>query len=56
MKKPKTKTKITITIDRNLNSLMEETMSNKSRYVEWLIYQDLLKSGKYDNKIKKIIL
>jgi hypothetical protein len=53
MKKPKTKTKITISVNRYLNDLMEETICNKSKYVEWLIYQDLLKSY---NEIKKIIL
>jgi len=53
MKKPKTKTKITISVNRDLNILMEESISNKSKYVEWLIYQDLLK--RYDD-VKKIIL
>ena len=53
MKKPKTKTKITISVNKDLNDLMEETICNKSKYVEWLIFQDLLKS--YDD-VKKIIL
>jgi hypothetical protein len=54
MEKPKTKTKITISIDKNLNDIMEEIISNKSKYIEWLIYQDLLKTD--NDNIKKIIL
>lgn len=55
MKVPITKIKRTISIDRNLDIAMNETISNKSKYIEWLIYQDL--KGKSNNEeIKKIII
>ncbi len=41
----KEKVSISISIDKKLNSYMEEMFDNKSRYIEWLIEQDLLKSG-----------
>jgi len=50
-----TKTNITITLDRNLNEVLNEEFGNKSRYIEWLIYQDMKKNSKND-KIKKIII
>jgi len=54
MKRQKTKTKITISIDKKLNDIMIEILSNKSKYVEWLVYQDMLKLSK-DEKINDII-
>lgn len=52
----RTKTKINraISIDRNLDNIMNEKIKNKSKYIEWLIYQDLKKLD--DERIKKIIL
>lgn len=41
------KTRILITIDRKLNSLIE-SIKNKSKYIETLIYQDLIKRNKID--------
>lgn len=54
--KMRTKTKINraISIDRNLDNLMNEQIINKSKYIEWLIYQDLKNAD--DERIKKIIL
>jgi hypothetical protein len=52
MNKQITKTKRTISIDRHLDNIMNEKIINKSKYIEWLIYQDLKKS--YE-RIKKII-
>lgn len=49
MERIKSKIKITISIDRNLNDAMNESLFNKSKYIEWLIYQDLKK-----HKIEKI--
>ena len=43
----------TISIDRKLDNYMDEKITNKSKYIEWLIYQDLKET---DEKIKKIIL
>ena len=53
MNKKKTKICRTVSIDRNLDNIMNEKIRNKSKYIEWLIYQDLRIS---DKRIKKIIL
>ena len=45
----------TISINKHLDNLMNEIISNKSKYIEWLIYNDL--NEKYtDDRIKKIKL
>ena len=51
----KTKKKVSISLDRELDEILNEEFNNKSKYIEHLIYQDLLKNSKND-KIKKIIL
>ena len=51
----KTKRKISITLDRQIDEILNEEFNNKSKYIEHLIYQDLLKNSKND-KINKIIL
>ena len=53
MDKQKTKINRTVSIDRNLNKLMNNKISNKSKYIEWLIYQDL---KNINDDVKKIIL
>ena len=50
-----TKKKITITIDKNLSDVLNDDITNISRYIEWLIYQDMKQNSKND-KIKKIII
>jgi len=45
----KTKTQICITIDSKLQNIMDDKFDNKSKYVEWLIYQDMKK-----NEIKAV--
>jgi hypothetical protein len=50
----KTKRNIAFSIDRNLDDMMNEKIKNKSKYIEWLIYQDLKKLD--DDRIKKIII
>ncbi len=45
MKVKKEKVSVSISIDRKLDNYMEEMFDNKSAYIEWLIEQDLLKSG-----------
>lgn len=55
MENNKTKTKISISIDRKLDYVINDEFSNKSKYIEWLIYQDLKKYSK-NEKIKKIII
>jgi len=56
MERKITKIKRTISIDRNLDDVMNDTISNKSKYIEWLIYQDLKKHRGDDDKIKKIMI
>lgn len=46
---------ISITLDRNLHELMIKKFSNKSKYIEYLIYQDLLKNST-NEKIKNILI
>jgi hypothetical protein len=45
MKTIKEKVSVSISIDKKLDNYMEEMFDNKSAYIEWLIEQDLLKSG-----------
>jgi len=54
MNKQKTKINRTVSIDRNLDNIMNDKIRNKSKYIEWLIYQDLKNVD--DERIKKIIL
>ena len=53
MKKQKDKINISVSIDKKLDEYMEELISNKSKYIEWLIYKDLSIN---DCEIKKIVL
>jgi hypothetical protein len=55
MKRKKTKTIISISVDRNMNVFINENITNKSKYVEWLIYQDL-KNSMSEDRMKKIII
>lgn len=50
-----TKVRISVAVDRKLNDILDEEFVNKSKYVEWLIYQDLIKNSK-NEKIKRIII
>ncbi len=43
--KKKEKVNVSISVDRKLDNYMNEMFENKSKYIEWLIEQDLLKSG-----------
>lgn len=51
----KTKVNRTVSINKDLDDLMNEIISNKSKYIEWLIYNDL-KSNSKNNKIENIII
>lgn len=44
-----------ISINKELDDIMNDIISNKSKYIEWLIYNDLSKNCK-DDRIKKIKL
>lgn len=41
----KTKKAICVTIDRKLYDLIEINMVNRSKYIEWLIFQDMKKNN-----------
>lgn len=49
----KTKRITTIGINKKLYDVLDENISNKSKYIEWLIYNDLVKNNK---DVKKIII
>ena len=49
------KNRISISIDKQLDDILNDEFSNKSKYIEWLIYQDMLKNSKND-KIKKLLI
>jgi len=53
MKKPKTKRKVSITLEQEVLNFLENNFENKSKYVEYLIYKDMK-----DNELlkKEIIL
>jgi len=55
MKRKKTKDNITISLDRTLSNIVNDTIANRSKYVEWVIYQDILKNSK-DNRVKEVII
>jgi|APGre2960657423_1045063.scaffolds.fasta_scaffold214870_2 hypothetical protein len=53
MKVKKEKVSVSISIDKKLDDYMNEMFDNKSKYIEWLVEQDLLKNG---IDLEKIIL
>jgi hypothetical protein len=52
--KKKSKVVISVSIDKQLSNSIKENMSNKSKYIEWLIYQDM--KNKNADGIEKIII
>jgi len=49
----KTKIITTIGINKKLYDIVEQSITNKSKYIEWLIYNDLIKNNK---DVKNIII
>ena len=45
MKRQKTKINFTITLKKELYEIIKDKFSNKSKYIEWLVYQDMLKNS-----------
>lgn len=43
MKREKTKVVIPVSIDKNLADLIDKNFDNKSKYIEYLIFQDMKK-------------
>ena len=52
--KKKTKVVIPVSLNKELSNLIKEEITNRSKYIEWLIYQDM-KNNNVDG-IEKIIL
>ncbi len=50
----KTKEMMSISIDKKLTELIKENITNKSKYIEWLIYRDMKKNNA--DSIDKIII
>jgi len=49
----KTKKITTIGINKKLYDILDQNITNKSKYIEWLIYNDLSKN---DRNVKNIII
>lgn len=43
------KISLTVTINPEVAAKVDELYSNKSKYIEWLIYQDLVKNNKMES-------
>ena len=56
MKKKKEKVNISVSIDKKLNGYIDELISNKSKYLEYLIYQDLSKNESIKAELEKIMI
>lgn len=48
------KNRISISIDKQLDDVLNEEFNNKSKYIEWLIYKDFKKNNV--EGINKIII
>ena len=54
MKKKITKKVMPVSVDKNLAKLMDENITNRSKYIEYLIYKDFMKNNV--EGIKNILL
>lgn len=52
--KKKTKVVIPISLNKELSNIVKENITNRSKYIEWLIYQDMKKNNV--EGVEKIIL
>lgn len=52
--KKKTKVVIPVSLNKELSNLVKENITNRSKYIEWLIYQDMKKNNV--EGVEKIIL
>ena len=50
MKKVKSKVKISIALDKEIKDYLEDNFQNKSKYIEHLIFEDLIKNQIIDKK------
>jgi metal-responsive CopG/Arc/MetJ family transcriptional regulator len=51
----KTKKQLSITLDQKLCEIIDKKIENRSKYIEWLIYQDMLRNSDNQN-IQNIVL
>lgn len=56
VKKDGKKVSISITIEPKLAKIIVDKFTNKSNYIEYLIYQELLKDVDNQEKMKNIII
>jgi len=57
MKREKTKKNFTVSMNRKIFNIVDDKFVNKSKYIEWLIYQDLLKNDSENiDVLKKIMI
>lgn len=47
----KKKEKVSISLSRELMRVVDENQKNRSKYIEWLIYQDLIKNNLIDSSV-----
>ena len=43
--KKKTKIALSVSLDINLSKLVNENIANRSKYIEYLVYQDMMKNN-----------
>ena len=54
MKKKKTKVSVPVSINKDLSNLIKENITNRSKYIEYLIYKDFMENN--IEGIKNIII
>lgn len=50
MKKIKTKEKVSVALSEDIRNYLDDNIENKSKYIEYLIYEDLLKHNVIEKK------
>lgn len=50
MKKVKSRVKMSISLDKNMKEYLEENFQNKSKYIEYLVYKDLIDNNVINEK------
>ena len=50
MKKITTKKKMSVALSQDIREYLNENITNKSKYIEYLIYEDLLKHNVIEEK------
>jgi metal-responsive CopG/Arc/MetJ family transcriptional regulator len=54
MKKKKTKVSLPVSLNKELSKLIDENVTNRSKYIEYLIYKDFIENN--IDGIKNILL